>query len=89
MRGRLAVSAVIGLAFAATVVDFAGRLMSMLADGLFMAGVVVVVLGMHRDHRQEVKALREELRRVRAGEIAAAREVDALAGMQDAGRAKG
>lgn len=82
MGGRSAVAAVIVLALGATAIDFAGRLLSVLADGLFMAGVVAVVWEMHRRHRREVKALREEVRQARAGEIAAVRSLDAIAGMQ-------
>lgn len=82
MGSRSAVAAVIALALGATAIDFAGRLLSVLADGLFMAGVVAVVWTMHRHHRREVRALREEVRQARAGEIAAARSPDATAGMQ-------
>ena len=85
MRGRLALGAVVGLAFAATFVDFAGRLLSTLADGLFMACMVAVVLAMHRHHRAEAKALRQQIQRAQAREIAAGRGADALAGMTHKG----
>lgn len=81
MGGRSAVAAVIALALGATVIDFAGRLLSVLADGLFMLGVVAVVLRMHRCHRREVKALRQQIQQAQAGEIAAGRGANALAEM--------
>ncbi len=89
MGGRSAVAAVIALALGATAIDFAGRLLSTLADGAFMFGVVAVVLAMHREHRRQVKALQEQLRRAQAREIAAARGLDAMAHMHETGRAKG
>lgn len=82
MGARFAIPAVIALALGATAIDFAGRALSVLADGLFMAGVVAVVVAMYRHHRREVKALREELKRTREGEIAAVRGLDAMAKMQ-------
>ncbi len=89
MGGRSAVAAVIALALGATAIDFAGRLLSTLADGAFMFGVVAVVLAMHRRHRQEVKALHEEIRETRGVATAAIRELDAVAGMHETGRTKG
>lgn len=89
MGGRSAVAAVVALALGATVVDFAGRLLSTLADGAFMAGVVAVVVGMHRRHRAEVMALRRQVQEARAREVAAERGADALAAMankREAGR---
>ncbi len=89
MGARFAVPVVVALAFAATLVDFAGRALSMLADGVILAGVVWVVLVMHREHRRVVKGLREELKQARAGEIAASRSLDAMTQMQRAARPKG
>lgn len=84
MRARFAVPAVVAMALGATVIDFAGRALSVLADGAFMAGVVWVMLAMRHTHRREVNALREELRQTRAGEIAASRGLDAMTQMHDA-----
>lgn len=83
MGGRSAVAAVVALALGATFVDFAGRLLSTLADGAFMAGVVAVVLAMHRRHRAEVKALRRQVHEAEAREIAARRAADVARIMGD------
>lgn len=88
MGGRSAVAAVIALALGATAIDFAGRLLSVLADGLFMAGLVAVVLAMYRHHRREVKALRQLVRDTQARATAAERGVDALGGMTGKGEVK-
>lgn len=73
MRERFLVRGVLVLAVLATVIDFAGRLASMAADGLLMAGICGAVWLLHRRNqrlRADLEASRgrvEELERQMGG----------------------
>jgi hypothetical protein len=64
---KLLIAGVVGLAMLATLVDFAGRFLSMLSDGLLTFGMVAIVISLQRFHSRRYGALKDELARRKVG----------------------